>query len=38
MSKSRKRKITNTILFIILSLGAVIILFPILWMISTDMK
>ncbi|HJA94189.1 MAG TPA: carbohydrate ABC transporter permease [Candidatus Eisenbergiella merdipullorum] len=38
MSKSRKRKITNTILFIILSLGAVIILFPILWMISTALK
>ena len=33
---NKKRKIGNIILFIILCLGAFIILVPIAWMISTD--
>lgn len=38
MIKSRKGKITSVILFIILAIGAVIILFPIAWMLSTALK
>ena len=35
---TKKRKITNIVLFIVLSLGALIILFPIAWMVSTALK
>lgn len=38
MTKSVKRRITNILLFVILSLGAVLILFPIAWMLSTALK
>lgn len=38
MTKSRKNRITNAILFILLALGAVVILFPIAWMLSTALK
>lgn len=38
MIKSRKGKITSVILFIILAIGAVVILFPIAWMLSTALK
>ena len=34
----RKRKIGDIILFIILCIGALIILFPIAWMVSTALK
>lgn len=35
---TKKRKIVNVVLFIVLSLGALIILFPIAWMLSTALK
>lgn len=35
---SRKRKIGNIVIFIVLSLGALIILFPIAWMLATALK
>ena len=38
MTKSVKRRITNILPFVILSLGAVLILFPIAWMLSTALK
>lgn len=38
MIKSRKSKITSVILFVILAIGAVVILFPIAWMLSTALK
>lgn len=38
MINSKGKKISNIITFIILSLGAVIILFPIAWMLSTALK
>ena len=34
----KKRKIVGAVLFIILSLGAIIILFPLLWMVCTALK
>ena len=34
----KKKKVSNIILFIILCLGAVLILFPIAWMLSTALK
>lgn len=38
MTKNKKQKITGIVLFIILTLGALIILFPIAWMVSTALK
>lgn len=38
MTNSRRNKISKTILFIVLTLGAIIILFPIAWMIFTALK
>lgn len=38
MIKSRKQKIDGIVLFIILALGAIVILFPIAWMLSTALK
>lgn len=38
MTKSQKARICNIILFVILSVGAVLILFPIAWMICTALK
>lgn len=38
MGKRKAEKITNTIIFIILSLGAVSMMFPLFWMISTSLK
>lgn len=38
MIKSRRNKIADIILFVILAAGAVLILFPIAWMISTALK
>ena len=34
----KKKRVSNIILFIILCLGAVLILFPIAWMLSTALK
>lgn len=38
MTKSQKERICNIILFVILSVGAILILFPIAWMICTALK
>ena len=38
MIKQRKNKIADIVLFVILAVGAVFILFPIAWMLSTALK
>ncbi|HJB89838.1 MAG TPA: carbohydrate ABC transporter permease [Candidatus Eisenbergiella merdigallinarum] len=38
MTKSQKERISNIILFVVLTLGAILILFPIAWMICTALK
>ncbi len=38
MIKSRKNKIADIVLFVILAVGAILILFPIAWMLSTALK
>ena len=38
MTKSQKERISNIILFVVLTLGAILILFPIAWMFCTALK
>lgn len=38
MSHSSKTKLTNTIIFILLTIGAIVMIAPLLWMISTSIK
>ncbi|MDT0121282.1 carbohydrate ABC transporter permease [Paenibacillus sp. RRE4] len=38
MSYSQRRKVTNSIIFIVLSIGAIAMIAPLLWMLSTSLK
>ncbi|WP_211748818.1 carbohydrate ABC transporter permease [Paenibacillus sp. Marseille-Q4541] len=38
MSATRKRKLSNTIIFILLCIGAVLMIAPLIWMVSTSFK
>ena len=38
MTKSQKERVSSIILFVVLTLGAILILFPIAWMICTALK
>lgn len=38
MSYSQKRNLTNTIIFIVLAIGAIAMVAPLIWMLSTSLK
>lgn len=38
MSHSQKTKVTNIIIFIVLAIGAIAMIAPLLWMLSTSVK